>query len=73
MTEQITSILNSYLLELRKTWEENNIIVRIEQIKARMLNIDGVLDINNTSINNSTSNIQLTANQICVIGEVNVL
>lgn len=72
VTEQITSVLNRYLLELRKTWEDNNIIIRIEQIKARILDVDGVLDITTTAINNSASNIELLSNQICILGEVNV-
>ncbi len=67
--------MNKYLLELRKTWEnESNIIVRISQIEARILNIEAILDISNTTINSTTSNIELPNNKIPVLGslEVNV-
>ena len=69
----IQSEINKYLLDLRKTWEnENNIIVRISQIESRILNTDFVLDISNTKINNGTSNIKLNANQIPVLGDLEV-
>lgn len=69
----IQSEINKYLLDLRKTWEnENNIIVRISQIESRILNTDFVLDISNTKINNGTSNIELNANQIPVLGDLEV-
>jgi len=69
----IQSEINKYLLDLRKTWEnEDNIIVRISQIESRILNTDFVLDISNTKINNGTSNIKLNANQIPVLGDLEV-
>ncbi len=69
----IQSEINNYLLDLRKTWEnEDNIIVRISQIESRILNTDFVLDISNTKINNGTSNIKLNANQIPVLGDLEV-
>jgi len=61
------------LLELRKTWEsENSVVVRISQIEARILNIDNVIDVSNTKINNETSNIELSSNQIPVLGTLEV-
>ena len=54
-------------------WEnENNIIVRISQVESRILNIEDVLDISNTTLNNGTSNIELTANQIPILGDLEV-
>lgn len=65
--------MNKYLLELRKTWEnESNIIVRISQIEARILNIESILDISNTTINDTTSNIELSNNKIPVLGSLEV-
>lgn len=71
--QQITKQVNSYLSELRKNWEDSTkLIVRLSQIEARILNISEVLDIENTTINNTTSNIELEEMQIPVLGEVNV-
>ena len=65
--------MNKYLLELRKTWEnESNIIVRISQIEARILNIESIFDISNTTINDTTSNIELSNNKIPVLGSLEV-
>ncbi len=70
----IKNEINKYLLGLRKTWEdENGIIVRISQIEARILNIDNVIDISDTKINNGTSNIELSSNQIPVLGILEVV
>lgn len=71
--QQIIQQINDYLLELRKTWGDNdNLIIRLSQIEARILNIDGVLDIANTKINSNTGNIELQSMQIPVLGEVNI-
>lgn len=70
----ITSEINKYLLELRREWEkENSLIVRISQIENRILNINSVLDISNTTMNGQTSNLELSANKIPVLGVVEVL
>lgn len=64
-------VIEEYLLELRKSWaKENNITVRIAQIEARILSVDGVVDITNTKINGSTENLILTAYQIPVYGGI---
>lgn len=73
MKNNITRELNKYLLELKKMWEnESNIIVRISQVESKILNIEDVLDISNTTLNNETSNIELTANQIPILGDLEV-
>jgi len=72
--EKIKSEINKYFLELKKTWEDSNsIIVRISQIETRILNIDEVLDISNTKINNISSNIEISSHKIPVIGTVEVV
>ena len=72
--EKIKNEINKYFLELKKTWEDSNgIVVRISQIETRILNIEDVLDISNTKINNTASNIEVASNQIPVIGTVEVV
>ena len=63
--------IDDYFLELASSWEnENNLIVRISQIETRILNIAGVVDIENTTINGQAQNFVLGADNIPVRGEV---
>lgn len=72
--ETIKNEIDKYFLELRKTWEDSeSIIVRISQIETRILNVDDVLDISNTKINESSSNIEISSYKIPVIGTVEVV
>ena len=42
----IDEVIENYLLELRKTWaDEDHLIVRISQIETRLLGIKGIVDI----------------------------
>lgn len=73
MQDLIRNSLSQYLLELRKTWEDSlSIIVRISQIEARILNVDGVLDVTNTMINENSSNIEIAQDYLPVLGSVEV-
>ena len=69
---KIKEAIEGYLLEMRKAWENGNLIVRVSQIENRILNIDGVLDVLNTKINGSTENLPLNIEEIPVIGNVEV-
>jgi len=63
--------IDDYFFELASSWEnENNLIVRISQIETRILNIAGVVDIENTTINGQAQNFVLGADNIPVRGEV---
>lgn len=71
LQSQIQSVIEEYLLELRKDWaNQGSLIVRTAQIDTRILGIQGVLDITDTRINGSTSNLILSAYQIPVLGGV---
>lgn len=69
---KIKEAIEGYFLEMRKAWENGNLIVRVSQIENRILNIDGVLDVLNTKINGSTENLPLNIEEIPVIGNVEV-
>lgn len=63
--------IDDYFYELASSWEnEDNLIVRISQIETRILNIAGVVDIENTTINGQAQNFVLGADNIPVRGEV---
>ena len=62
--------IKDYLLEMRKAWENGSLVVRISQIENRLLNLDGVLDIADTKINNVADNLILEQNEIPMFGGV---
>ena len=75
---KVEDVVKNYLLELRKTWAlknekvSNNLVVRVSRIEAKILDINGILDIQNTTINGSPNNLQLTEYQIPVFGGITV-
>lgn len=61
--------LDNYLLEIRKKFNySDELIVRISQIESRLLLLDGILDINNTTINNSDKNLILKDDNVPIRG-----
>lgn len=65
-----TQVIEAYLLEMRQAWENETLVVRVSQIENRLLNLDGVLDVADTTINNVSGNLTLSDNQIPVLGGV---
>ena len=60
-----------YMKELAKTWDSTtNLVVRISGIEQKILACSGVLDVQNTTLNGGTSNIQLGTYEIPVRGDV---
>lgn len=71
MKQQITNKISEYLLEIRKEWaKQDTSTVRIAQIEAKIVSLDGIVDIENTKINGSTSNLILTKYQVPKMGGV---
>lgn len=69
--EEIESVINDYLLSLKRDWQDlEEITVRVAQLESRILNVDGVIDITNTLVNGSTANIILSSEYIPKLGEV---
>lgn len=68
---QIEAAMEAYLLEIRTAWaDESSSVVRISQIETRILNIQGVIDVTNTKINNIASNLALGVYEIPVLGVI---
>lgn len=70
----IKETVDAYFLELSKEWDATNdtaLIVRISQLESRILQCDGVVDVANTTLNGSDSNVSLTKEQIAVRGLIN--
>ncbi len=70
--EYINQTIENYLQELRKTWQdEEYLIIRISKIEALILDINGVVDIRDTTINSQSSNLSLNKNTIPLRGDIN--
>lgn len=70
----ILKAIEDYLLSLRQTWETSNtIVVRILQIEAAIVAINGVVDVTGTRINGSETNLQITDGSVPVKGVVTCL
>ncbi|MDO4765147.1 MAG: baseplate J/gp47 family protein [Eubacteriales bacterium] len=68
----IETTIDDYFLELAKNWEnETQLVIRISQIETRILNAQGVLDIQNTRLNGQASNLTLAEMQIPKRGSIN--
>lgn len=71
LKSKIEDAIKDYLLEIRKDWSTTlESLVRIRQIELKILTIEGIIDITNTRINNSTNNITLSQYQIPMFGGV---
>lgn len=69
---KIKEALEAYFLDMRKAWENGGLVVRISQIENRILGVDGVLDVINTTANGSTENLVLEVDQLPIMGELEV-
>lgn len=70
----VTEAINDYFSELNQGWEElNSIVVRISQIETRLLNIEGIIDIEGTKINALEKNYIVSENSLVSIGTVGEL
>lgn len=75
MQAQIKEAAEAYLKELRASWEglgDHGCIVRISQIEARILALEGIYDIKDTQINGAAENLELSKNQIPVYGGIEI-
>lgn len=67
---QIFEVVDNYLRELRKGWQEQEVVVRKTQIESRILGITGIVDITRITLNGKEENIILSEGDIPVLGEV---
>lgn len=73
---QIDEAVKEYLMKIRQEWEKaelNNQYVRISQIDARLLAIDGIEDVLETKINDVEENLVLSYEKIPVFGGVTIV
>lgn len=67
----IEAAINEYFLEINKTWaNSDNLIVRVSQIETRLLNVTGIIDIQDTKINGVQANFIVPTDSIIVRGGI---
>lgn len=67
----ISEALGNYMLDLKKQWEDMQVtIVRSSKIENTVLDIPGVINVDNIRINNISGNLTLGDSEIPVLGEV---
>ena len=71
LKENIEQMVDAYFMELRQDWANNdNLVVRINQIETRILQLDGVDDVAGTLINGMSENLVLREDESPVRGDV---
>ena len=67
----VENAVDEYFKELASDWaDSDNLIVRISQIETRLLNLTGILDIADTTLNGDAHNLTIDADNIPVRGEI---
>lgn len=74
----VQSVIDEYFAELAEQWaqavskeeDEQGVVIRISQIETRLLGVDGILDIADTTLNGGTTNLELADDQIPKRGAV---
>lgn len=71
ISNEIKAKIENYLLSLSKIWDrKENLIVRVSQIEARILEIEEILDVV-VNINGKNENFNLTSDEIPILGVIN--
>lgn len=79
--EKIENVIDEYFTELNKHWAETKIdtadnysntgiIVRVAQLESRILEIEGIIDIENLTFNGKAGNLVLGYDELAVRGEI---
>lgn len=68
VTEAVKQSVGAYLLS-----EADSGVIRYVRVGEAMLDVDGVLDYEELTINGDTRNISLTAEQVAIVGELTLL
>lgn len=72
LKSKIEKTIDEYFLELNKMWDkETSLTVRISAVESRILAVEGIKDIADTTLNTQDSNITLEYYEIALRGVVN--
>jgi uncharacterized phage protein gp47/JayE len=79
--QEAETAVEGYLLGLRRTWADYTAadsstyvttVVRLSQIEAAILNVEGITDITATTLNGTAANLTMEQNQVPILGEVSL-
>lgn len=71
---EVRRLFEEYMAELRKAWADSErLTVRISHLEARALEAEGVLDVQDCTINGTRGNIALGEEEIPVLGDIGVI
>ncbi len=70
ISAEVYNVLDNYFTELSKAWETETVVVRINQINSLLMSVNGVVDVSGTTLNGTTSNLVLDAENIAIRGTV---
>lgn len=71
--DNVQNAIENYLSNVRNNWENSDgLTVRVAHIESAVLDVNGIVDIANTKINSSASNITVDGDSIPVLGTVTV-
>jgi uncharacterized phage protein gp47/JayE len=71
LESQILAAIDGYLLSINEAWQDGDqLMVRIAHIEARLLGIEGIIDVSETTLNGIAANLPLGANEAAVRGDV---
>ncbi|MDO4327016.1 MAG: baseplate J/gp47 family protein [bacterium] len=66
---RIEATVEAYLQELNENWENTEgLVIRISRLESRLLDVEGILDVSETSIQGEKRNWELAADEIAVKG-----
>ena len=67
----IQAAIDAYFSTLRTNWEsDSTVVVRIAQIESAVLDVNGVIDVQNTTLNGAPNNVFVDQNSIPLRGDV---
>lgn len=68
----VEQTMKEYFTELAKVWAEQDdqIIVRISRVESRLLNVPGILDVTETTLNGKPENLILPIDTIPIVGKM---
>lgn len=65
--QDVEGVVEKYFRELRGKWSEDDVVVRISQVEARLLEIEGIIDMQGTKLNGSSNNLYFSDEQVPVL------
>lgn len=72
VSEHVTNAIDKYFQMLNESWDSiDNIIIRISQIETRILDVAGIIDITDVTLNDSSTNLAIDKDSIVKRGDVN--